>query len=264
MWFHTGIVKTIAVGSCLIVHSWCQAQLYNFSLRKQKIEILSSAIFWTGIQTYDLVRKSEVLDEFEDIDPSRLWQIDRHAIHLNSSSADHLSDITLFGSLAIPVVLTVVEPELKSEAWNIALMGIHGYLIENGFNQLVKIMGERPRPYIYRQGENVLNTRISKNSTKSFYSGHASSSAYFSFFGAKVFSDLCPDSKLKPLIWGVAATVSGVTGHLRYRAGKHFYSDIIAGWLIGGAIGILIPEINKSPNLDISFEGQRAVLKITI
>lgn len=85
-------------------------------------------------------------------------------------------------------MLTLFTDEGTKEGWNILLINLQGFLIENGINDMVEIISERPRPFLYRQGETILNKPISKNnSTKSFFSCHASSSAYFSFFAAKVF-----------------------------------------------------------------------------
>jgi hypothetical protein len=36
------------------------------------------------------------------------------------------------------------------------------------------------------------------------------------------------------------------TAHLRVRAGKHFYSDVVVGALVGTAVGIGIPWLHGS------------------
>ena len=36
-----------------------------------------------------------------------------------------------------------------------------------------------------------------------------------------------------------------VTGYLRFKAGKHFPTDIIVGYGVGATIGYLVPELHK-------------------
>jgi len=227
------------------------SQTYTLDWNNKKHHVLASALFWSAIHGYDMLRKSEILDEYKDIDPKRLSSLDRRSLSRKSDRADRMSDISLYASIVAPFAITAFSNKKTTQAWDIVLMSVHGYLIENGLNQLVKIMSERPRPYIYQQGEAALNTTLSKNSVKSFYSGHASSSAYFAFLGARIFADLHPESSYKPVVWGLAASITGLTGYLRYRAGKHFYSDIITGWVVGGTLGILIPQMYQSKTVSV-------------
>jgi membrane-associated phospholipid phosphatase len=62
-----------------------------------------------------------------------------------------------------------------------------------------------------------------------------------------VLHDYFPERKWTKITWGAAAVVPAWTGYQRYKAGKHFPTDVIAGYLVGGACGILIPELHKSP-----------------
>ena len=67
----------------------------------------------------------------------------------------------------------------------------------------------------------------------------------FSFFGAKVFSDYSDNTTHKVLVWTGAIILPAVVGYLRVRAGRHFPTDVIAGYAIGGAIGYLVPFLHK-------------------
>jgi membrane-associated phospholipid phosphatase len=74
------------------------------------------------------------------------------------------------------------------------------------------------------------------------------------FFAAKVFTDFNPDSKLKPYVWTAAAIVPAVVGYQRLRAGKHFLTDNLLGYGVGMACGILIPELHKVKNENLSIQ----------
>jgi membrane-associated phospholipid phosphatase len=39
--------------------------------------------------------------------------------------------------------------------------------------------------------------------------------------------------------------VPGVVGYLRYKAGMHFLSDNVLGYLVGMGAGILVPQFHK-------------------
>lgn len=41
-----------------------------------------------------------------------------------------------------------------------------------------------------------------------------------------------------------------ITGYLRYKAGYHFLSDNILGYVIGAGTGILIPKMHKNKALN--------------
>jgi membrane-associated phospholipid phosphatase len=119
----------------------------------------------------------------------------------------------------------------------------------------------RSRPYVYtdENGQNTteIGRRRDKDSQRSFFAGHTAAAAGASFFTAKVFHDMNPDSKLKPVVWGVAAAIPAITGYYRYKGGMHFLSDNILGYLIGAGTGILVPELHKNKrlqNLDMTPE----------
>ena len=70
--------------------------------------------------------------------------------------------------------------------------------------------------------------------------------AAFTFFIAKVLNDYHPNVKddLNTVIWSIAALIPASTGYLRIQAGKHFPSDVIAGYIVGASVGFLIPHLH--------------------
>jgi membrane-associated phospholipid phosphatase len=90
-----------------------------------------------------------------------------------------------------------------------------------------------------------LSAKQKPNVKESFFSGHTSNAAAATFFGAKIFTDFRPHSKLVPFVWVAAAAVPAFTAFSRYKAGKHFPSDVVTGYLIGASVGYLVPELHK-------------------
>jgi membrane-associated phospholipid phosphatase len=58
---------------------------------------------------------------------------------------------------------------------------------------------------------------------------------------------LKPGSPLPWAVLGVGLAASTFVGIARVEAGKHFPSDVIGASAIGGALGVLIPAVHKSP-----------------
>ncbi len=244
------------------VHSTLNTQVYNYDYKEDKAAFIGSFIFWSGSYGLRMATPTERINDRKDLDKASLWAIDRGAVNQNSKNADHWSDVGQFGALATPVLAIVLSESLRSEAGPITLMGLQGFFISNGLTKYTKTLAERPRPFVYRQFDEHFNQPISKAATESFISGHTSSSAYFSFFAAKIIVDHSPDSNLKPLIWTIAAAIPALTGYLRYKAGKHFPTDIIAGYLVGAVTGFAIPEIYKNDRIAIGTESNGLSLSL--
>ena len=81
------------------------------------------------------------------------------------------------------------------------------------------------------------------------------------FLTARIITDLHPDTKNKGVIWGAAITAPAILGYMRVRAGRHFPTDVIAGYAVGATIGYLIPEFHlvKNENVKISNAGVSGV-----
>ena len=124
------------------------------------------------------------------------------------------------------------------------LIGLEGAIINLGLTNLTKTLSKRVRPYVYNE-QVPLDVKTALNSRYSFFSGHTSMSAYFTFVGAQMYNDLYPNSNKKPLVWTAAAVIPLITGFSRMRAGKHFPTDVIVGYAVGAVLGILVPRIHR-------------------
>ena len=66
-----------------------------------------------------------------------------------------------------------------------------------------------------------------------------------SFLTAKMYHDFYPESDARPYVWASAALIPAITGYLRVRGGKHYLTDVLVGYGVGAAIGILVPQLHK-------------------
>ncbi len=183
-------------------------------------------------------------EDVSGMDRANVHRFDRKATFHYSSEASHLSDIFSIGSHVLPF-LFIGEKETRKEFGTIVLMYGEALMITGGLTGLTKRFTKRPRPYVYNEMAPITKKQ-SRTARYSFFSGHTSSAATNSFFAAKVFSDYFPDSKLKPYVWFTAASIPAITGYLRYKAGKHYPTDVLTGYAVGAVIGVLIPHLHRA------------------
>jgi len=127
---------------------------------------------------------------------------------------------------------------------DMALIVFEGALINSALINLSKVVAKRPRPYNYNP-DAPLDLKMKKSSRYSFYSGHVATAAYFSFTTAQLYSDLHPNGKAKPYIWAAAALIPTTVAYGRMRAGKHFFTDVLTGFIAGTAIALTVPSLHR-------------------
>jgi len=181
----------------------------------------------------------------QDLDIDEINQFDRVATRMSSGEAAEWSDIMLYSSIGLTGALLLGE-KTRNDFGRITILFLETMAINGGITNIHKSSYLRPRPYVFHDNWNPEQI-LSSGDRASFVSGHTSGSAAGAFFFAKVFSDYYPDSKLKPYVWVVAISLPALTGYLRVRAGRHYPTDVIAGYIMGAGIGILVPALHKKP-----------------
>lgn len=175
---------------------------------------------------------------------SDVWFLDRGATRNESEAYRTLSDDLLRASVLLPGTL-LLGRETRSRALTVGVLLAETMLLNDGLTKATKILVRRSRPLAYNLAVDS-EAKIHEDARQSFVSGHTSNTAALTFFTAKVFHDLYPDSPWRPVVWAGAATLPLLTGYARYRAGKHFPTDIAAGYALGAALGVLIPQLHKA------------------
>ncbi|MDX1476324.1 MAG: phosphatase PAP2 family protein [Saprospiraceae bacterium] len=199
-----------------------------------------------GLHITSIMLKEEVdpftAEQIGHLDRRAISPFDRGATYEYSERARQSSDLTRNLCIAMPFLLAAGRP--RSEIGKVGVLLGETYLLVSGVTFLAKTGFHRARPYVYNE-EVPYSEKQRINAQFSFISGHTSLSSGLSFFTAKVFSDYYPESVLKPVVWTVAAAVPALTGYFRVKAGKHYPSDVIAGYLVGAVGGILVPAMHK-------------------
>lgn len=99
-------------------------------------------------------------------------------------------------------------------------------------NTVLKVSFNRPRP-------DVFPWRTQHVGLASFPSGHAMTSIVVYGTLAFLIGRLAPTRWLRRLVWGVAVMVILLVGLSRLYLGVHYPSDVLAGFIIGGAWAII-------------------------
>ena len=226
---------------------------YQTSWKKDRGYIATGAVV-TGLGLY-FRGKAPLFtpDELLTLDPNDINAFDRIATSNNSTSAGHASDVLWSTSHVLPF-LFLANKRTRNDFGTLSAIYGEVFLINGGLTLLIKNTARRPRPFVFNSEVDIAG-KLKPNAKTSFLSGHTSFTAANTFFVAQVFSDYFPDSKMKPLVWVLGAAIPAATGYFRVAAGKHYPTDVITGYLLGAATGILIPHWhkNKKRNKDVTF-----------
>ncbi len=243
-------IQTIAILLLFLVsNSDAQNQIYHTSWKKDGWVVAGGlGLLGIGYVVNANVDKATVSD-INLLNRNNVPAFDRKAIDNNSKDAQNMSNVLLYSGIALPLSV-YLSYNSKNEYAAITVMALEAAAYTGGFTSILKATVKRYRPYAYNTNL-TLYERINASTKKSFPSGHVSTTAVASFFTAKVLTDLYPESKYKPLIWTAAAVIPAATGFLRYKAGKHFSSDVLGGYILGAGIGYLVPALHKSKNVSL-------------
>lgn len=161
-----------------------------------------------------------------------------------NDKADDNSYLPFFASFVLPVAGSLIDRNQRSHFFQVTSLYIETMAISGALYTITAGAISRSRPLVYNTSV-PYDRRVSNNSQRSFFAGHVSATASATFFAAQVFSDFNPDSKAKPYVWAVAAALPALVSYYRYEAGQHFLSDILLGYGIGMATGMLIPRLHR-------------------
>jgi membrane-associated phospholipid phosphatase len=226
-------------------------RVYQFN-RKLESSISLGLFTVSSIGLFVLNNKTSLdYSQIVSLNKKDIWTIDRKAVEQTYSSTTYdkstkASDWGLNLSVFLPGLL-ILDKKIKNDMSNILLLYLETQAINISFYTYGGVMfTNRIRPIAYYP-EATQDGKFSNHGIKdSFFSGHVSTVATASFFMAKVYSDYHPEIKrMKWLLYASALVPPAYVGYHRYKALKHFPTDIFTGIALGVATGILVPELHK-------------------
>lgn len=223
--------------------SWAQEGTYRLSPALD-IPLLTAGV--AGTTTSILLRNKRESISVEDLGKLNLdniLAIDRSTTRNYGNQFRVASDVFLSVSYAFPLTLLAFEGT-RADAGTIGIILAETVLLNEAATGITKALVARPRPYAYN-AEVPEAVRISRDNNFSFFSGHTSYSAALSFFTAKTIHDYVDRPGVRTVAWTGAILWPAATGFFRYKAGKHFPTDVLTGYVVGASLGILIPHLHK-------------------
>jgi len=259
--------STISVLIITFMIAGCQfncfgQQIYELGWKKDGF-IAGAAI---GIFAADLLLFENApitVTEINALDRADIWSFDRQATFNFSPGARNTSDY-FRTTLTIAPLCLYLSKRVRANAKEYIAMYAETIAVNLALTNIVKSSTSRIRPFIYNADVST-GRKIVRTAKRSFFSGHVSHTASLSFFTAKVFSDLHPDSAWKYAVWAGAIIAPALTGYFRYESGRHFPSDVIVGYAVGAAIGYFIPKLHRVIDKnDVSIVGAEGGMGIGI
>lgn len=183
-------------------------------------------------------------ESISHLNPDSVNKFDRGATHQNSKVAGYVSDATLYASIGMPLLL-LINKNSRHDFGKVAAISAETFVLNLAFTDLLKETVKRKRPMLYNKDVPV-DKKWKKDNFKSFYSGHTSTVSAMSFSFAEMYADYNPNSKLRPMVWSMCAVFPILTGVLRYKAGKHYWTDVITGYIAGAVVGLATPYVHNA------------------
>ncbi len=179
-------------------------------------------------------------------DPSSLNELDRSVVNNSSPGMAAISDGTLLASVLLPPALLVLDAWLSETRTPLRHflndLLVYGEAVGTAFFIYVLTANavRRPRPIQYTTTEPI----ETYEAQLSFPSGHvviatSAATAFATMFGMEH-----PESPWRHVIYVGAAALSLVTAFGRVADARHFYTDVFAALVLGGAAGALVPYLH--------------------
>jgi hypothetical protein len=179
----------------------------------------------------------------KNLNRNNVPSFDRWAVR-SSDAADAASNIPFYASIPYPLIL-LADKDIRHDAGRVyglywEAMSITGLLYTGG-----DYFVDRYRPEAYDESRPP-DQRTSGNEKNAFFAGHVALVSTATFFTASVYDIYHPASKLKWALYGIATAATGTSIYLRYRAGKHWPSDLAIGTVLGVGCGMLVPRLHRN------------------
>ncbi len=180
--------------------------------------------------------------EVEALDAAKLPGLDRSATTRWSPRAAAWSDYLVVGLAAAPATLLAAGPAEDAAGELLTIWG-ETFLLTTGVVQLTKALVRRTRPYAYNPDPAIpMNKRLSLTTRRSFPSGHAARAFAMAVMLSSMYRQMHPGDAAEGWVWGTSLSAAAAVSLLRYLAGYHFPTDVLAGAAIGAGLGYAVPR----------------------
>jgi membrane-associated phospholipid phosphatase len=206
--------------------------------------IIGSAIVMG--EAYNILNKNVIPHDTASIsklNSNQIFSIDKSLMADYHSDIAEISDYMLALNMTLPFVL-MADKDVGGEPLKYGLIYLETVAITASVTGLVKNIATRTRPFVY--GKNAdLKMKMEKDARLSYFSGHSSWSFASAVFISSLYAKLNPNSEYQSYVWGSTLALAATTATLRVVAGKHYFTDVLTGAVVGGFIGWFIPYLHE-------------------
>ncbi len=178
-----------------------------------------------------------------DLRDSSIPFFDRLYTSSHSSPMGTAADVLMVSAALAPeLAAAAFAPGLDGGKFlTIGVMYVETMGLAYSSAELLKSLVTRYRPYGYSGTVDFGDSEL----TSSFPSRHAMIAFSSATFAGFAFDKVAPGSPWSPLVWASGLGLATATSVLRVASGDHFPSDVVAGAILGSALGYLVPLLHE-------------------
>jgi membrane-associated phospholipid phosphatase len=174
--------------------------------------------------------------------PDQMPAIDRTAIGNYSRTSGVAADVVSLTFVLGPPVWSAIDTSGDGLLEDV-VVHTETLLVIGALTQLVKFAVQRPGPWAY--DPNVpMEDRFSKDNARVFWSGHTATAFASATNHAVTYWLRHPKDPWRFTVLAADMAAATAMGLLVYDAGWHYPTDVVAGALAGGSIGLLVPMLH--------------------
>jgi membrane-associated phospholipid phosphatase len=251
-------------GICLAKQVYSQSPASDSSFHPYHINYwVTSPIIGVGMVTNYLgisntLHKAGLTSaELQGLNKDIINSFDRWSLHqdpFKRETFDNYSNYTIAAGVVLPFLL-LFDKQIRKDWFDVLLLYMETMTITTNIYEwsfLGPNFQNRFRPIAYYD-QLTYDQRKTGTNRNSFYSGHVATAAVSTFFMVKVYSDYNPGIGNNKYLLYVAATIPPlILGYFRVKATEHFPSDIMVGLGVGALCGIIVPELHRFQDENIS------------
>ncbi len=170
--------------------------------------------------------------------------LDTLAFREPDPAAAALADAGLYGGPALPLLLSL-HPRTRRQYPTLLLIWLETMLLNFAITSLLKNAVSRPRPYVLNPDFDD-RRELSRNDRAAFLSGHTSNTAAGSVLFAQLVTTYTDNKLVSTAAYLCSGLLPGFTAYLRVKAAKHWPTDALAGLILGGTVGWLVPRLHRT------------------
>lgn len=176
--------------------------------------------------------------------PSDLNALDQLALGRYSPTAHTIADVLVFSLVLTPPVLDFIDS--GGDGWlTDTTLALQSLVLTQTAVQLTKAAVGRPAPILF-DSRVPLEERMGRDASRSFISGHTATAFSAATTYTVTYWLRHPDSEWRWVVLAASHSLALGAGMLKIHAGYHYPTDIMAGALVGSAIGAAVPLLHRA------------------